>query len=112
MLVDLNKFKLINDTFGHEAGDVVLTSVARRMQASVRDSDTVARLSGDEFVLVLADQPSLRYTLRMIDRLREALRVPVAFDTSEIAIGAAIGVSIYPHDGDCPVDLVLSLIHI
>jgi diguanylate cyclase (GGDEF)-like protein/PAS domain S-box-containing protein len=106
MLIDLNKFKQINDTFGHDAGDVVLTSVAKRMQASVRDSDTVARLSGDEFVLVLANQPSLRYTLRMIDRLREALQVPVAFDSSEIAIGAAVGVSIYPHDGDTPVDLV------
>ena len=106
MLIDLNKFKLINDTFGHEAGDVVLTSVAKRMEASVRDSDTVARLSGDEFVLVLANQPSLRYTLRMLDRLRDALQVPVAFDSSEIAIGAAIGVSIYPHDGDSPVDLV------
>ena len=106
MLVDLNKFKLINDTFGHDAGDVVLTSVAKRMEASVRDSDTVARLSGDEFVLVLANQPSLRYTLRMLDRLREALQVPVAFDSSEIAVGAAIGVSIYPHDGSSPVDLV------
>jgi len=106
MLIDLNKFKLINDTFGHEAGDVVLTSVAKRMEASVRDSDTVARLSGDEFVLVLANQPSLRYTLRMLDRLRDALQVPVAFDSGEITIGAAIGVSIYPHDGDSPVDLV------
>lgn len=106
MLIDLNKFKLINDTFGHDAGDVVLTSVAKRMEASVRDSDTVARLSGDEFVLVLANQPSLRYTLRMLDRLREALQLPVAFDSSEIAIGAAIGVSIYPHDGSSPVDLV------
>jgi diguanylate cyclase (GGDEF)-like protein/PAS domain S-box-containing protein len=106
MLIDLNKFKLINDTFGHEAGDVVLTSVAKRMEASVRDTDTVARLSGDEFVLVLANQPSLRYTLRMIDRLRDALQLPVAFDSSEIAIGAAIGVSVYPHDGASPVDLV------
>lgn len=106
MLIDLNKFKLINDTFGHEAGDVVLTSVARRMEASVRDTDTVARLSGDEFVLVLANQPSLRYTLRMIDRLRDALQLPVAFDNSEIAIGAAVGVSVYPHDGASPVDLV------
>ncbi|MEO5934801.1 MAG: EAL domain-containing protein, partial [Duganella sp.] len=106
MLIDLNKFKLINDTFGHEAGDVVLTSVAKRMEASVRDSDTVARLSGDEFVLVLANQPSLRYTLRMLDRLREALQRPVAFNRSEIAIDGAIGVSIYPHDATSPVDLV------
>jgi diguanylate cyclase (GGDEF)-like protein/PAS domain S-box-containing protein len=106
MLIDLNKFKLINDTYGHEAGDVVLTSVAKRMEASVRDTDTVARLSGDEFVLVLANQPSARYAFRMIDRLREALRRPVAFDGGEIAIGASIGVSIYPHDGSSPADLV------
>jgi diguanylate cyclase (GGDEF)-like protein/PAS domain S-box-containing protein len=106
IMVDLNKFKLINDTFGHEAGDMVLTSVAKRMQASVRDTDTVARLSGDEFVLVLANQPSLRYTLRMIDRLRDGLSKPVAVNSSEIPIGASLGVSVYPHDGDSPIDLV------
>ncbi|PHV04728.1 hypothetical protein CSQ96_24110 [Janthinobacterium sp. BJB412] len=60
ILLDLNKFKCINDTMGHEVGDEVLRVVAKRLQASVRGTDTVARLSGDEFVLVLADQPSLR----------------------------------------------------
>jgi diguanylate cyclase (GGDEF)-like protein/PAS domain S-box-containing protein len=108
LLVDLNKFKLINDTFGHEAGDMVLTSVAKRMQASVRDSDTVARLSGDEFVLVLANQPSLRYTLRMIDRLRDGLSKPISFNGGEIPVGASMGVSVYPHDGDAAIDLVKS----
>ena len=106
VLVDLNKFKLINDTYGHPAGDVVLTSVARRMQAAVRDTDTVARLSGDEFVLVLVNQPSLRYTLRMLDRLRNALLQPVTLNSSEIHVGASLGVSVYPHDGDAPVELV------
>ncbi|KQQ40118.1 hypothetical protein ASF61_04820 [Duganella sp. Leaf126] len=106
VLVDLNKFKQINDTYGHEAGDLVLTVVSRRMQNAVRDTDTVARLAGDEFVLVLADQPSLRYTMRMIERLRANLAQPVAFDQHEIAIGASLGVSIYPHDADAPLELV------
>ncbi|MBZ2206908.1 sensor domain-containing protein [Massilia soli] len=105
-LIDLNGFKQINDGYGHEAGDEVLKVVARRLQASVRESDTVARLSGDEFVLVLVNQPSLRYTVRMVERLRAALSRPVVFDTTVIATGAAIGVSVYPHDGADAVSLV------
>ena len=106
VLIDLNNFKNINDSFGHEAGDVVLKVVARRLQASVRDSDTVARLSGDEFVLVLVNQPSLRFTLRMIERLRQGLTQPVSFMHKEIAVGASLGVSVYPHDGATAVDLI------
>ncbi|MFC5462317.1 EAL domain-containing protein [Massilia niabensis] len=106
VLIDLNNFKAINDSFGHEAGDVVLKVVARRLQASVRDSDTVARLSGDEFVLVLVNQPSLRFTLRMIERLRQGLNQPVSFMHKEIAVGASLGVSVYPHDGVTAADLI------
>lgn len=106
VLIDLNNFKTINDSFGHEAGDVVLKVVARRLQASVRDSDTVARLSGDEFVLVLVNQPSLRFTLRMIERLRQGLSQPVSFMHKEIAVGASLGVSVYPHDGVTAADLI------
>jgi diguanylate cyclase (GGDEF)-like protein/PAS domain S-box-containing protein len=106
VLIDLNNFKSINDTFGHEAGDVVLKVVAKRLQASVRDSDTVARLSGDEFVLVLVNQPSLRYTLRMIERVRESLVMPVSFNRKEIPVGASIGVAVYPHDGNTVAELV------
>jgi predicted signal transduction protein with EAL and GGDEF domain len=82
--------------------------VARRLLASVRDSDTVARLSGDEFVLVLANQPSLRYTLRMIERLRRGLTQPVSFMHKEIEVGASLGVAVYPHDGTTAADLVRS----
>jgi diguanylate cyclase (GGDEF)-like protein/PAS domain S-box-containing protein len=106
VLIDLDNFKTINDTFGHEAGDVVLKVVARRLQASVRDSDTVARMSGDEFVLVLANQPSLRFTLRMVERLRESFAIPVAFNNREIPVGASVGVSLYPHDGATAAELV------
>jgi diguanylate cyclase (GGDEF)-like protein/PAS domain S-box-containing protein len=106
VLIDLNNFKSINDTFGHEAGDVVLKVVAKRLQASVRDSDTVARMSGDEFVLVLVNQPSLRFTLRMIERVRAGLVMPVSFNRKEIPVGASLGVSVYPHDGDNAAELI------
>jgi diguanylate cyclase (GGDEF)-like protein/PAS domain S-box-containing protein len=106
VLIDLNNFKTINDSFGHEAGDVVLKVVAKRLQASVRDSDTVARLSGDEFVLVLVNQPSLRYTLRMIERVRAGLTTPVSFNRQEIPVGASIGVALYPHDGTGVAELI------
>ena len=106
VLIDLDGFKTINDTFGHEAGDVVLKVVARRLQASVRDSDTVARLSGDEFVLILASQPSLRFTLRMVERVRQSFAIPVAFGERQIPVRASVGVSLYPHDGASAPELV------
>jgi len=106
VLIDLDNFKTINDTFGHEAGDAVLKVVARRLQATVRDSDTVARLSGDEFVMVLVDQPSLRYTLRMVERVSRTLTMPVAFGGNEIPVGASLGVAAFPHDGRTSADLV------
>lgn len=106
VLIDLDNFKTINDTFGHEAGDVVLKVVARRLQAAVRESDTVARMSGDEFVLVLVDQPSVRFTLRMVERLRRSMTMPVAFGGNEIPVGASLGVALYPHDGLSPAELV------
>jgi diguanylate cyclase (GGDEF)-like protein/PAS domain S-box-containing protein len=104
--IDLDNFKTINDTFGHEAGDVVLKVVARRLQAAVRESDTVARMSGDEFVLVLVDQPSVRFTLRMVERLRRSMTMPVASNGNEIPVGASLGVALYPHDGLTPAELV------
>jgi diguanylate cyclase (GGDEF)-like protein/PAS domain S-box-containing protein len=99
ILVDLDNFKIINDTLGHEAGDEVLRVVARKMSGAVRDSDTVARLGGDEFVLVLVNQPSLRYTLRMIERLRKGMENAVSIDGREVPIQASMGVSVFPHDG-------------
>lgn len=106
VLIDLNKFKAINDAFGHEAGDVVLQVVAKRLKSAVRESDTVARLSGDEFVLILDNQPSLRYTLRRVEFLRQEFSAPVKFGNVEIPLGASIGVSIFPHDGRTAYDLV------
>jgi len=106
VLVDLAAFKTINHTYGHDAGDAVLKVVARRLQAAVRDCDTVARMAGDEFVMVLVDQPTLRFTLRVVERLRRALVMPVAYGGTDIAVGARIGVAAYPGDGATPADLI------
>ena len=108
ILVDLDHFKVINDTLGHEAGDEVLKVIARKMLAAVRDSDTVARLGGDEFVLILTNQPSLRFTLRMIDRLRSDVAMAVTLNGKEIAVESSMGVSIFPHDGKTAAELIQS----
>jgi len=106
VLIDLNGFKLINDTWGHEASDAVLVTVAARLASSVRDIDTVARLSGDEFVVVLTNQPSLRFTIGMVERLRQSLSTPVPFHKTEIHVGASMGVSVFPNDGGNAFELV------
>ncbi len=106
VLVDLDNFKDINDTLGHDGGDEVLRVVARRLQSSVRDTDTVARLGGDEFVLVLDNQPSLRFTLRMIERLRHDMAKSAVINGKEIEIRTSMGVSIFPHDGATVLELI------
>jgi diguanylate cyclase (GGDEF)-like protein/PAS domain S-box-containing protein len=99
VFIDLDGFKLINDTEGHEAGDEVLRAVSKRLKASVRENDTVSRLGGDEFVLILVNQPSLRFTLHMIERLRQSIEKPIMAGSKELSVGASIGVSMFPHDG-------------
>jgi len=99
VMMDLNKFKEINDTLGHAAGDHVLKNVAQRLQSALRESDTVARLGGDEFVLVLAEQPNLRFTLRMIDRVRRAMSGEMDIEGRILSVGASMGVAVYPNDG-------------
>jgi diguanylate cyclase (GGDEF)-like protein/PAS domain S-box-containing protein len=99
VFIDLDGFKSINDTEGHEAGDEVLRVISKRLKASVRENDTVARMGGDEFVLILVNQPSLRFTLHMIERLRRSIEEPVLVCGKEVNVGASVGVSMFPHDG-------------
>jgi diguanylate cyclase (GGDEF)-like protein len=98
MMLDLDRFKEINDMLGHAAGDVVLKQVAMRLQAALRDSDTVARLGGDEFALVLpqADTDLVRVIAR---RIALALRTPVEFEGQPLDVAASIGSAMYPQHG-------------
>jgi len=97
--LDLDNFKHINDTFGHEAGDAVLREVASRLRANMRDEDTVARLGGDEFVLVIAEQPDTGQLINLIERIRQGVSTPITVGGREIVPGTSIGVSLFPQDG-------------
>jgi diguanylate cyclase (GGDEF)-like protein len=101
ILLDLDYFKEINDTLGHTAGDKLLQTVGERLMSLVRKSDTVARMGGDEFMLVLLF-PGIREdgdAARIAQRILEAFRRPFVFDDHEIRITTSIGIAIYPDDG-------------
>jgi diguanylate cyclase (GGDEF)-like protein len=95
LFVDLDDFKAINDTAGHEAGDAVLRSIAERLQSCVRASDTVARLGGDEFVVVL-EHARLAEGTAVADRIRLAAAQPIMFQRQSHAVTASVGISLFP----------------
>jgi len=98
--LDLDNFKHINDNFGHEAGDIVLQEIANRLKANVRENDTVARVGGDEFVLVINDQPNAEHVADLVERIRRSVRAPIDVAGKEIVPGTSIGVSLFPLDGE------------
>ncbi|MFM1990525.1 MAG: hypothetical protein RJA99_3482 [Pseudomonadota bacterium] len=103
-VLDLDRFKFINDTLGHGAGDTVLREVARRLRSAVRETDTVARLGGDEFVLLLdGDEDACR---EVTTRIVETMRVPLAHRDQLIDIGVSIGVAVHPVHGADDVTLL------
>ena len=108
LFIDLDNFKLINDTLGHNAGDILLMTVAERMTNCVRSSDTVIRLGGDEFVIVLADQAlGLDSLTQPIQKIHRAVAQPVLLAGKEIAVTCSIGMASYPADGADPDSLLM-----
>jgi len=97
--IDLDGFKEVNDTYGHAAGDILLATVAQRMQQALREGDTLARMGGDEFVALLIDLGSGGDCETILERLLQAAAEPVVFDTAVLKVSASIGVAIYPRDG-------------
>jgi len=100
LFVDLDHFKEINDTYGHEVGDYVLIEVAKRLKACVRESDTVARLAGDEFLILLEDFDSKESIATIAKLLVQTLQVPIQLKDKELTVTCSIGISIYPNDSD------------
>ncbi|WIM05454.1 MAG: EAL domain-containing protein [Candidatus Nitricoxidivorans perseverans] len=96
--LDLDSFKPVNDTLGHQAGDRLLTEVASRLSASVRGGDTVARLGGDEFALILSGVSSLEECERTLVRLLRAVADPYVVEGTPVRVSASIGVTLYPKD--------------
>jgi len=100
MYIDLDKFKPINDTYGHEGGDFVLKEAAQRMQSCVRQSDTVARLGGDEFVVLLSSLNTDHDAFEVGEKIRHILNLPFNMSGTIMNISSSIGVAIYPEHGD------------
>ncbi len=102
MFLDLDRFKLVNDTLGHDVGDQLLKGVSTRLTECVRDGDTVARLGGDEFVIMLNDIARKRDVIHMAEKIIKALGIPFSLGSQEFVATTSIGVSLYPTDGDDP----------
>jgi diguanylate cyclase len=98
LVVDLDRFKLINDSLGHRAGDAVLDEISRRLGSVVRDIDTVARTGGDEFIVVVSPSAIPEDAVGIAHRAREALRAPMCVSGVELHVTCSIGVAYYPTD--------------
>jgi diguanylate cyclase (GGDEF)-like protein len=94
LFLDLDAFKPINDTLGHEAGDRLLVSVGRRLQSCLRPEDTIARLGGDEFTVLLEDITDVRYAIRVAERIADSLKTPIKLDGHEASVTASIGIAV------------------
>ncbi|MBF0214747.1 MAG: EAL domain-containing protein [Magnetococcales bacterium] len=105
LFVDLDRFKWVNDTLGHDAGDVLLVEVAKRLKGVVRKSDTVARLGGDEFTIILSDILHESMAELVARKVLEQLSTPFILKSQEVAISGSVGISLYPTDGGTPHEL-------
>jgi diguanylate cyclase (GGDEF)-like protein/PAS domain S-box-containing protein len=100
LFLDLDHFKYINDSLGHDIGDQLLQCVSKRLQTSVRGSDTVSRQGGDEFVILLSEITHPRHAATIADKILRSLNVPCSIEGHDLHIDGSIGISIYPADGD------------
>jgi len=100
LMIDLDRFKAVNDSHGHAAGDRVLVTMARRMEAAVRTCDTVARLGGDEFVLIIESMRDPSEIIQIGRKLVRALLQDIVLDSGvTVTVGASLGLALYPYDG-------------
>ncbi|MRV74655.1 EAL domain-containing protein [Duganella sp. FT92W] len=106
LLHDLDNFKVINDSLGHVAGDLLLASVARRMREAVRTSDTVARLGGDEFVIVMPDVARQEDAAAVAEKVLHLMTQPFYIASQKVYVRTSIGISLYPRDGADPQTLL------
>lgn len=106
LFIDLDRFKAINDSLGHHAGDQMLCQVAERLCAGVRRSDTVCRLGGDEFVVLLPETGSARDVAQVAEKLLRTLHEPMTLGGQDVRVSGSIGISVFPDDGTSPHELL------
>ena len=100
MFIDLDRFKIVNDSLGHQSGDELLQVVSRRIHGCLRGSDTLFRMGGDEFTIILPDVESPEDAAGVAQRVLDSVAQPISINEHELTVGATIGVAIYPDDGD------------
>lgn len=105
LFLDLDGFKLINDTYGHEAEDSVLKEIAERMQQTISDTNMVARFNGDEFLVLVPNSHEENVTM-IAHRLMYSISQPLSCISSQANVTSSIGISIYPQDGNTKEDLI------
>jgi diguanylate cyclase (GGDEF)-like protein/PAS domain S-box-containing protein len=105
LFLDLNRFKIINDSLGHEVGDLLLCAIADRLKSAVREGDTVARMGGDEFVVLLENIDEFQQIAHVADNLLQVVRRPVELGDHLLTLSTSIGASVFPDDGQDAVAL-------
>jgi diguanylate cyclase (GGDEF)-like protein/PAS domain S-box-containing protein len=98
-MIDLDNFKGVNDTLGHDVGDLLLNATAERLSLSLRGGDTVARFGGDEFVLILPGLESIEDSIQVVHQIVESFRKPFIIEGHELIVTTSIGMAVYPNDG-------------
>lgn len=98
VFIDLDRFKPINDTFGHEAGDIVIVEIGKRIQQQFRENDAVSRLGGDEFVVVLEEVHGIADVNRLIGNILEVIEQPIYLGAQSVSVSASAGIAMYPDD--------------
>lgn len=98
MLLDLDRFKNVNDSLGHDAGDQLLKAVAGRLTKVMREGDTVARLGGDEFTVILANMAHASDAARVVQKIMQAFALPFSIAQRDLYVGASVGITLYPSD--------------
>lgn len=106
LFLDLDRFKLINDTLGHAVGDELLRAVGVRLQKSVREIDTISRIGGDEFIVSLVNMQSLQDICALASKLLKPMSRPFVIGDRELFVTASLGISVYPEDGEDPETLI------
>ncbi len=106
MFLDLDGFKEVNDEHGHEFGDLVLKATADRIKAEIRETDTVARIGGDEFVIISSSLPEVKIAERIAASLIRQIAQPIHIENARVVISASIGISVYPENGTTAEELI------
>jgi diguanylate cyclase (GGDEF)-like protein/PAS domain S-box-containing protein len=100
LFLDLDRFKNVNDTLGHHAGDILLQKVAQRLKRILRKKDTIARIGGDEFIIILPNLKHIREAIQTAEVIIESLKASFSLNGQEVYISTSIGISFYPYDGE------------